>query len=215
METPSLAALALMTMCFAACDSGSAPPQNQPKLPSPAAEAPPSAELEEPPSATDGKQPAPSPATESKQPPSSSGRGSKQPPSSSGTAGTPPPRGTPPQPQPPQSPPPQPAPPTKAEQPGGRSETAQSFSVYALSRGSGVPPAAREVQQKVQELVESDRSRGVEVTVRATRLGLEGERKLCVTYVDAQEAARALERVRALAQGVELVNVVVEPCKKP
>ena len=125
--------------------------------------------------------------------------------------------------------PPSPAPDTKRPPPsargvnkqpppsrGGRGErAAQSFSVYALSRGSGVPPVAREAQQKVQELVESDRSRGVDVNVQATRIGLEGERKLCVTYADAQEATRALERVRAMVQGVDLVNVVVEPCGSP
>jgi len=120
----------------------------------------------------------------------------------SGTASKPAPRATPPvTPQPSRS--------------GGGESAAQSFSVYALSRGSGVPPAAREAQQKVQELVESDRSRGVDVNVRATRIGLEGERKLCVTYADAQEAARALERVRAMVKDVDLVNVVVEPCGPP
>ena len=91
----------------------------------------------------------------------------------------------------------------------------RSFAVYTLSRGTGVPAAAREAHQKVQELVESDRGRGVDVTVQATPIGIEGERRLCVTYADSQEAARALERVRAIVQGVDLVNVVVEPCTPP
>lgn len=193
MERRSVATLILTTVCFAACDSGSKPPEKQRE----AAEQPPSP-------APETKQPPPSSGGENKQPPSS-GSVTKPPPPSSGTTGKQPPRATP------------PAPPTRPEQPGaGRGEAAgRSFSIYALSRGSGVPPAAREAQQKVQALVESDRSKGVEVNVQATRLGLEGERKLCVTYANAQDAARALEQVRAMVQGVDLVNVVVEPCGPP
>jgi hypothetical protein len=192
MERRSFATLILTTVCFAACDSGSAPPPDkQRETPAPASQAP-SAEREQP--------PAPNPET-TKVPPSSGGV-SKQPSPPSGPVSKQPPR---------------PTPPPKPEQPGGGrgGSAAQSFSVYALSRGSGVPPAAREAQQKVQALVESDRSRGVDVNVQATRIGLEGERKLCVTYADAQEAARALEQVRAMVQGVDLVNVVVEPCGPP
>ena len=112
---------------------------------------------------------------------------------------------------PPQKQPNQPVTPAPAG--GGPADGAsRTFSVYALSRGSGVPAAARDAQQKVRELIEADRVRGVDVDVRSIRLGLEGELKLCVTYVDAQEAARTLERVRALVRGVDLVNVVVEPC---
>lgn len=186
--------LVLTTGCFAACDSGSAPPPEKQQDTPTAAPAPPA------PAPSAGREQPPVPAPDTKQPPPSSGGVSKPPPS--GTASKQPPRATPPE----------------APQPsrGGRGEgAAQSFSVYALSRGSGVPPAAREAQQKVQELVDSDRSRGVDVNVRATRIGLEGERKLCVTYADAQEAARALESVRAMVQGVDLVNVVVEPCVPP
>ena len=182
----SLTALILTTVCCAACDSGSAPPEKQQESPAPALQAPTqSAEREQP------QKPPPPSTSVSKKPPPSSGTASKRPP--------------------------RPAPPTKPQQSGGgRGESAaRSFSVYALSRGTGVPPAAREAQQKVQQLVESDRSRGVDVNVRTTRIGLEGERKLCVTYADALESARALERVRAMVQGVDLVNVVVEPCVPP
>ena len=91
----------------------------------------------------------------------------------------------------------------------------RTFSVYALSRGKGVPPEARASQQKVQEMVDADRQRGVRVTVEATRIGIEGERRLCVTYENSRDGARALERVRAVVKGVDLVNVVEEPCTPP
>jgi hypothetical protein len=97
-------------------------------------------------------------------------------------------------------------PPTQADR------VPKTFSVYALSRGKGVPTEAREAQQKVQALVDADRKRGLRVTAEATRIGLEGERRLCVTYENAREGTRALQRARAIVKGVDLVNLVEEPC---
>jgi hypothetical protein len=102
---------------------------------------------------------------------------------------------------------------TSAAAPTQRGVT--TFAVYSLSRGKGVPPEARAALQKVQELIEADRARGVRVTVETTRIGIEGERRLCVTYEDAQEGARALERVREIVRGVDLVNVVEGSCSSP
>ena len=89
-----------------------------------------------------------------------------------------------------------------------------SFAVYGLSRASGVPAAAREVLRKARELVEKDNGRGVSAKVETERIGLEGETRLCAEYKDSKAAARAFEQVSALAKGVDLVNVVVEPCGK-
>ena len=91
----------------------------------------------------------------------------------------------------------------------------KTFVIYTLSRGSGVPAGAREAQQKIQKLVEEDRSRGASVTVETTRIGLEGEQRLCVSYQNARDGDRALERARAIVKGVDLVNLVVEPCTPP
>jgi hypothetical protein len=91
--------------------------------------------------------------------------------------------------------------------------TLRSFSVYALSRGKGVPREARDALAKVREAVEADRGRGVRVSVQSTRLGLEGETRLCATYADPRDAARAYERTQALVKGVDLVNLVAEPCE--
>ena len=109
------------------------------------------------------------------------------------------------------------APITKPKQSGGDpgERVSKAFAVYSLSRGTGVPPEAREALQKVQKLVETDRERGVRVTFETTRIGLEGEQRLCVTYEDSRDGDRALERVRAIVKGVDLVNLVEEPCKRP
>ena len=36
-----------------------------------------------------------------------------------------------------------------------------------------------------------------------------------MTYESTQDGARALERVRAIVRGVDLVNLVEEPCTAP
>jgi hypothetical protein len=105
------------------------------------------------------------------------------------------------------------APPDPIRQPG--QQPSNAFAVYALSRGSGVPAEAREAQGRVEALVEADRKRGLSVTVEARRIGIEGERRLCVSYQNAEEGARAVERARALVAGIDLVNLVEEPCSQP
>lgn len=90
-----------------------------------------------------------------------------------------------------------------------------AFQLTILSRGAGVPAAAREAAQQVQGLVDLDRARGVRVTAEVTRIGIEGERRVCVTYESPAEGARMLERVRELVKGIDLVNLVEGPCTPP
>lgn len=75
-----------------------------------------------------------------------------------------------------------------------------------------MPPEALEAQLKIQKLAEADRARGLRVSIETTRIGIEGERRLCVAYQDSRTGARALARARAIVKGVALVNLVVEPC---
>jgi len=91
-------------------------------------------------------------------------------------------------------------------------DSVRSFAVYALSRGKGVPDEAREVLSRIQALVEADRERGVAVRVERTRLGIEGETRLCATYEDAAAASATFRRAAALSKGVDLINLVAEPC---
>jgi hypothetical protein len=89
---------------------------------------------------------------------------------------------------------------------------ATAFAVYALSRGKGVPPAAREALKKVGEIVEADRRRGVRVETTRTRIGLEGETRLCIDYEKEADARRALEKIEKVVKDVDLVNVVSGAC---
>ena len=90
----------------------------------------------------------------------------------------------------------------------------KSFAVYALSRGRGVPPQAREALRKVRALVEQDQKRGISVTIETTRIGIEGETRMCIDYKNAADGTRAYDRVRATVKGIDLVNLVAEPCAK-
>jgi hypothetical protein len=90
-----------------------------------------------------------------------------------------------------------------------------SFAVFALSRGKGVPPEARDALRKVAEMAEADERRGVRVVARRTRIGLEGETRLCVEYQSAADARRGLEQVEKIVKDVDLVNLVPGPCAEP
>jgi hypothetical protein len=87
------------------------------------------------------------------------------------------------------------------------------FAVYALSRGKGVPDATRAAFVQIRELFGALRREGRITRLHETRLGLEGETRLCVEFKDPRAAADALGRVRKIAAGVELLNVVEEACK--
>lgn len=94
----------------------------------------------------------------------------------------------------------------------GEKQSIRSFAVYALSRGKGVPPEAREALLEVQKLVEADQKRGVSVTLETARIGIEGETRLCVDYRDPRDGTRAYARASAIVKGIDLVNLTVESC---
>jgi hypothetical protein len=89
-----------------------------------------------------------------------------------------------------------------------------SIAVYALSRGKGVPPPAREALGKVRDFVAPLRQQGQVTRIDETRLGLEGETRLCVEFKDAAAARDAIARIREITRDVELLNVEEEPCEK-
>jgi hypothetical protein len=95
---------------------------------------------------------------------------------------------------------------------GGSGLSVKSFALYALSRGQGVPDEAREALLKVRALLDEEKSRGVAVNVQSTRIGLEGETKLCAEFQDDAAGGAAFRRAREVVKGVDLVNLVVEPC---
>ncbi len=88
------------------------------------------------------------------------------------------------------------------------------FALYALSRGKGVPEATRDAFDKANTFLEQSRQRGDVLSLTKTRIGLEGETRLCVQAKDAAAARALQEQVWSIAGEVELFNVVEEPCSK-
>lgn len=91
----------------------------------------------------------------------------------------------------------------------------KSFVVLALSRGTGVPPAAQAFLAKAHDLLAKAKDAGVDMAVSQQRIGLEGESKLCVEFSDPQLGGRWFTRIQDLARGIDLINVAIEPCGGP
>jgi len=89
-----------------------------------------------------------------------------------------------------------------------------SFSVYALSRGKGVPDVAQKALKDVRLFLEQEKQKGKVARISESRIGLEGERRLSVEFSDAKSLREAEKRIREMTTNVELMNLVVEPYEK-
>ncbi|MDX1412429.1 MAG: hypothetical protein R3351_09750, partial [Nitrospirales bacterium] len=87
-----------------------------------------------------------------------------------------------------------------------------SFSVYALSRGKGVPEGARKVLEEARILLKAAQERGEVVRLTDKRIGLEGETRLCAEFVNPESAHSLFSHIPEIGQGVDLLNVKIEPC---
>lgn len=102
--------------------------------------------------------------------------------------------------------------PPASGQPAPSAPAVDGFAVYMLSRGRGVPDATRRAYEEAKAVLEAARDEGRTRTLTVEVVGLEGERRLCVEFLDPVRAQVALARIEAIAAGVELLNVIVEPC---
>ena len=96
--------------------------------------------------------------------------------------------------------------------PESRAATPSSFSVYALSRGKGVPDEARQVLDHSRRLLKRAQEQGEVKQIVDRRIGLEGETRLCVEFSDEQAANRLFGQIQHFSDGVDLLNVKKEPC---
>jgi len=88
------------------------------------------------------------------------------------------------------------------------------FSIQALSRGRGVPEPARQALQRVREIVAGLREQGISVETDEVLIGLEGERQLCLTFVNEQDAVSAWQQIAAAVETADLINLENTPCRK-
>lgn len=87
-----------------------------------------------------------------------------------------------------------------------------AVSITVLSRGSGVPAAAVNVLSQVREMLTGYQNAGSALQMSETRIGLEGERRLCAVFADPALADAAWQRIRQIAAGVDLVDISQRPC---
>lgn len=88
-----------------------------------------------------------------------------------------------------------------------------SFSVYALSRGKGVPDEARQVLERSRHLFKRAQEQGDVKQILDRRIGLEGETQICVEFSDERTANKLFSEIQNLSNGVDLVNVKRESCQ--
>jgi hypothetical protein len=93
--------------------------------------------------------------------------------------------------------------------------TSTGIAVYALSRGAGVPRETRDALRRARELFEQDRRLQSVRRIETSRIGIEGETRICAQFSDHAAQQAALARLRAMLAGVDLLNVVEEPCPSP
>ena len=87
--------------------------------------------------------------------------------------------------------------------------------LYALSRGKGVPDATRKTYKAAREQFQRAQAEGLISRFEESRIGLEGEMRLCVEFANADEGQKFIHRLRGMVAGVDLLNLVEEPCDNP
>jgi hypothetical protein len=89
----------------------------------------------------------------------------------------------------------------------GLDPMAWGVSVYALSRGKGVPDEARQVLDQARQELKNGQEQGEVTRLIERRIGLEGETRLCAEFVNEAVAERFFLQLNQLSYGVELVNI--------
>lgn len=87
-----------------------------------------------------------------------------------------------------------------------------SVVVEALSKGKGVPEPTRNAMAEVRALLRDLQRDGKLAELKETRIGLEGETRLCAVFKNARTARETTQRLRAIAAEVELLNVREQSC---
>lgn len=90
-----------------------------------------------------------------------------------------------------------------------------TLTVTMLSRGKGVPDETRAAYQDARALLERQRDAGIVTAMRAQRIGLEGETRLCAEFRSEEDARAALAEIRTRSGGIDLLDARLAPCPSP
>jgi hypothetical protein len=87
-----------------------------------------------------------------------------------------------------------------------------SFALYALSRGSGLSASGQRAIAEFRDLLRSMKADGGVVHVSETRIGIEGETKICAEFATAELAGQVWMHMTQSLQGADLVQLKAEEC---
>jgi len=88
----------------------------------------------------------------------------------------------------------------------------QSFALYALSRGKGLSDDGRRALEGFRQLLREMKAEGQVVEVSDTRIGIEGETRICAKFASSDLAGKAWMQMQRLSAGVDLVQLKPEKC---
>lgn len=88
----------------------------------------------------------------------------------------------------------------------------RSFALYVLSRGKGVSDRGRKALADFRKMLRNMNGKGQVAEVSETRIGIEGETKICARFGSAELAAKAWIDMRRSLADADLVELKAEKC---
>jgi hypothetical protein len=88
----------------------------------------------------------------------------------------------------------------------------RSLAVYVLSRGAGIPDEAYQAYLSARDRLENLRDQNRISRLTETRIGIEGERKLCALFEEASDAREFCRTTCEEMDDVPLINLKIEHC---
>ena len=89
----------------------------------------------------------------------------------------------------------------------------RNFAIYALSKGNGVPTDAFEAYQAAKSRLYDAETRALVARISEVRIGIEGERKLCVEFTNDGDARRLWTELCEKHADIPLLNIQSEICE--
>lgn len=88
----------------------------------------------------------------------------------------------------------------------------RSFALYVLSRGNGVSEEGRKALSDFRKLVDMMQEKGEIDEVSDTRIGIEGDTRICARFATPNGAAKAWMDMQRLLPSGDLVQLKAEKC---
>jgi hypothetical protein len=91
----------------------------------------------------------------------------------------------------------------------------RSFALSALSRGRGVSQAGLQAVADFRNILQSMKADGKVTRITESRIGLEGETKICAEFATPEAARQVWTQMQNLTAGIDLVQLQVGNCESP